>query len=315
MTSVAVRHESFGDIAALQLVTAPHPRLPSQHVRIEVAYAGLNPIDWQIVESRELAAQFGVAVPSGFGNDFSGRVVEVGDDVTRWRIGERVFGGARGAAVASHLVLHENHPRLHRTPDAVDDMTAGVLDVAGRTAAAIIDALTPTPGDTVLVSAATGGVGVVLTQLLTAAGARVIGSGSAASADAIAKLGAVPVTYGPDLGRDVEATGLGPVTAAVDLFDDTTARVALALGVPAARIVTIESESPPPGVRAVNGSDASRGAVLDLAERIAAGGLRVPIDSVFPLERFMDGVRRQRGRHARGKVVIEIHPEARSSAR
>ncbi len=265
-------------------------------------------MDWQIAASPALAAAFGVAVPMGFGNDFAGVIDAVGDGVSRWAVGDRVFGGARVAALADHVVLADVDPRLHRTPDGVDDRTAGVIDIAGRTASAVVDALTLTRDDTVLISAAAGGVGSLLVQLAVRTGARVIGTGSPASAAVIAGLGAEPVGYGSGLADEVGRLAPAGITAAADLFDARTAEVALQLGVPPRRVVTIESDAPPPGTRAVNGSDARPGALLELLELVAAGHLRVPVAATFPLERFAEAIELQRRRHTHGKLAVELLP-------
>jgi NADPH:quinone reductase-like Zn-dependent oxidoreductase len=180
-TTTRVTLDRFGDVGALALRTTTAEPLSERQLRINVAVAGLNPVDWQIVESEALARSFGLTAPAGFGNDFAGVIVDVGSAVTPWHIGDRVFGGARGAAVASSVILDEQHRSLHRTPDAISDQTAGVLDIAGWTASAVADALAVREGDTVLVGAAGGGVGSILTQLLVRSGAHVIGTGSAAS--------------------------------------------------------------------------------------------------------------------------------------
>lgn len=301
-------HDRFGDIGALELRTIPGEPLAPTQVRITVTVAGLNPVDWQIVESAELAALFGISLPSGYGNDFAGVIAETGSAVTRWSVGDRVFGGARGRALATSIVLDEDHRSLRPTPDAIDDLTAGVLDIAGRMASAAADAIAAQPGETVLVSAAAGGVGSILTQLLTRAGARVIGTGSASSFDFIRSLGAEPVSYGPNLKRDLADLDAGPIVAAADLFSTETATTALDLGVEASRIITIESDDPPAGVRAVNGSQAKPDALPALMELIAAGELRVPIAATYDLAQFADAVAFQRDRHAHGKVAIEITP-------
>jgi NADPH:quinone reductase-like Zn-dependent oxidoreductase len=271
-----------------------------------VTVAGLNPVDWQIVASPALAEKFGVTPPAGFGNDFAGVVDAVGVDVAGWQVGDRVFGGARGAALADHIIVSVEDRHIHRTPDDVDDLTAGVIDIVGRTASAVADVLALGREDTVLIGAAGGGVGSILTQLAARTGARVLGTGSTDSAGHIRLLGAEPITYGAGLAERVLATAPAGVTAAADLFGTDTALAALELGAPPERVVTIESEDPPPGVRAVNGSDARPGAALSLLNLVKDGHLRVPIEATYPLQDFMAAIRHQRGRHTRGKIAVTM---------
>lgn len=114
MTIQAVRLHQFGSVDNLTLESARAPPLETGQIRVEIRVAGLNPVDWQIVESEELSSAFGLSLPSGFGNDFAGVVVELGPGATRWAVGDRVYGGARGAAVATSVVLDEHHRRSHR---------------------------------------------------------------------------------------------------------------------------------------------------------------------------------------------------------
>ena len=299
----AVVLDRFGDINGLRLQPTEARPLLVTEVRVSVAVAGLNPVDWQIVESRTLAAAFGLDLPMGFGNDFAGTVVETGPSVRRWSVGDRVFGGARGRAVATSIILDENHPSLHRTPPKVSDLEAGVLDIAGRTASAVADALSARPGETVLVGAAGGGVGSILTQLLVRDGAHVIGTGSAASADYIRSLGARPVTYGGGLAAEIAAEKI-PVVAAADLHGTDPAETAIRSGVPPHRVVTIEADEPPAGIVQVNGSDATPDAIDRLLALISDKTLRIPVAAVYGLDRFQDAVTHQRSRHLHGKIAI-----------
>ncbi|MFJ4221835.1 NADP-dependent oxidoreductase [Curtobacterium luteum] len=301
----AVVLDRFGDVDDLKLQPVPSRPLRATEVRINVAVAGLNPVDWQIVESPPLAAAFGLDLPMGFGNDFAGVVVETGTSVRRLRVGDRVFGGARGRAVATSLVLDEDHPSLHRTPAEISDLDAGILDIAGRTASAIAAALSVRPGETVLVGAAGGGVGSILTQLLVRGGAHVIGTGSAASADHIRSLGARPVPYGDGLAAAIAASK-NPINAAADLHGTETAEVALRMGVPSHRVVTIEADASPTGVVQVNGSDATPDALERLLALVADKALRVPVAATYPLDQFHDAVVHQRSRHVHGKIAIRI---------
>jgi len=301
-----VQHDAFGGPDVLGIAERPVPAPDGSDIRVRVTVAGLNPVDWQIVASPELASAFGVSLPSGYGNDFAGVVDAIGPETTRWAVGDRVYGGARGRALADHIVLAEGDPRIHRTPEGVADRTAGVVDVAGRTACAVADALAAGPGDVVLVGAAGGGVGTILTQLLVRSGARVLGTGSEATADHIRSLGAEPVRYGPGLEARVRVLSPAGVTAGADLFATETAVAALALGAQPGRVVTIEADDPPPGARAVNGSDARPGALDGLLLRVRDDGLRIPVEAVYPFAEFRDAVDHQRSRHARGKVAVAV---------
>lgn len=301
-------HDVFGGPEVLSLQERALPRPGRDEIRVAVTAAGLNPVDWQIVESADLARAFGIAVPSGFGNDFAGVVDAVGPGVGTWAVGDRVFGGARGRALAEHMIVPAASRGLHRTPDGVDDLTASVMDIAGRTASAVVDAIAPGPGDVVLVGAAAGGVGTLVVQLAARAGARVLGTGSPAAADYLLGLGAEPVPYGPGLAERVRALAPGGVTAAADLFGTDTAEAALRLGARAGRVVTIEAAEPPAGARAVNGSDAGPRALGDLLRLVIDGRLRVPIAATFPLERFHEAVALQRSRHVHGKIAVTTAP-------
>ena len=155
-----------------------------------------------------------------------------------------------------------------------------------------------------LIGGAAGGVGVFAVQLARLAGARVIGTGSATSADNLRGLGAEPVTYGDGLADRVRALAPGGVTAAIDLYGTETARVARELGVPDERITTIAAQVD--GITPANGANAAPGALEEVARLVAAGQLRVPIAASFPVEQIRAAVELQAGRHVHGKVVIDL---------
>ena len=308
--SRAVIYETFGGPEVLQLREVAEPQAGSGEVRVRVAAAGLNPMDWLIPSRPEAAAQFGLTLPSGFGYDFAGTVDQVGPGAVGYAVGDRVYGGALARAAADFVVVRavaEGAEGLFRTPDGVSDVVASTLPVAGATAAAALAAIGLRSGDTVLIGGAAGGVGVFAVQLARLAGATVIGTASAGTFEFLRSIGAEPVAYGPGLADRVRALAPGGVTAATDLFGTETAEAALALGVPAERISTVAAgPNPPGGVRATGGVDADPGALDRLADAIAAGRITVPIAAVFPVERLRDAVTLQAGRHVHGKVVVTL---------
>src|SRR5690348_12460059 len=90
VVSRAVIYETFGGPEVLELREVPEPHAGPGEVRVRVAAAGLNPMDWRISSLPEAAARFGITVPSGFGYDFAGVVDEVGSGATGFAVGDRV---------------------------------------------------------------------------------------------------------------------------------------------------------------------------------------------------------------------------------
>jgi len=292
----------------LSLRQVPAPLAGPGQIRVRVSAAGLNPMDWFMTSDAETAARFGLSLPCGFGTDYAGVVDQVGDGVIGFAVGDRVFGGALSRAVADYVVTDATGTMAalgaHHTPDGLDDGTAATLAIAGCTAAAALAVVNPGPGETLLVGGAGGGVGVFAVQLARRAGARVIGTGSATSAEALRALGAEPVAYGDGLVDRVRRLAPGGVTAAIDLHGTDTIAAARELGVPDGRITTIAAQVD--GITSANGASAAPDAIDEIAGLVASGQLRVPIAATFPVEQVRAAVELQAGRHVHGKVVIDL---------
>jgi NADPH:quinone reductase-like Zn-dependent oxidoreductase len=275
---------------------------------VRVTAAGLNPMDWFMTSDAATASRFGLSLPAGFGTDYAGVVDEVGEGVTGFAVGDRVFGGALSRAVADYVVVEPAGSLAaggdaHHTPAGVDDRTAATLTIAGCTAAAALSVVELGQGDTVLIGGAGGGVGVFTVQLARLAGARVIGTGSTTSSDHLRSLGAEPVAYGDGLAERVRAVATGGVTAAIDLYGTDTVDAARQLGVPDERITTIAAQVD--GITPANGANAAQ-AIDEVARLVASGRIRVPIAASFPVEQIRAAVELQASRHVHGKVVIDL---------
>lgn len=307
-TSRAVLLESFGGPENLTVQDVPAPQAGPGQIRVKVTAAGLNPMDWFMTSDAETATRFGLTLPAGYGTDYAGIVDQLGDGATGYAVGDRVYGAALSRALADHVIVNADGDIAtgvaHHTPEGVDDRTASTLAIAGSTAAAALAVLNLGPDDTVLVGGAGGGVGVFAVQLARIAGARVIGTGSPATADYLRSLDAEPVAYGEGLADRVRALDGGPVTAALDLHGTDTVGVARDLGVADGRICTIAAVVE--GVPAANGATAGAAALQNIARLIADGRLRVPIAATFPVNDVRAAVKLQAGRHVRGKVVVDL---------
>ena len=98
----AVRLESFGGPEVLDVREALVPHAGPGQIRVRVTAAGLNPMDWFMTSDPDTASRFGLTLPCGFGTDYAGVVDQVGDGVTEFATGDRVFG-ALSATDRAHL--------------------------------------------------------------------------------------------------------------------------------------------------------------------------------------------------------------------
>jgi NADPH:quinone reductase-like Zn-dependent oxidoreductase len=124
------------------------------------------------------------------GQDVAGDVVAVGPDVTRFHVGDEVFGIARGS-FAEYAVARED--KLAHKPSVLSFEQAAAMPVSGLTALRAIDAAGVRAGQSVLVIGASGGVGTYAVQLAVAAGANVTGVASTSKLDLVRDLGAADV--------------------------------------------------------------------------------------------------------------------------
>jgi NADPH:quinone reductase-like Zn-dependent oxidoreductase len=158
----------------------------------------------------------------------------------------------------------------------------------------------------VLVSAAAGGVGVIVAQLARLAGATVVGTASQRQHAFLESLGVLPVAYGEGLVERVRAVAPRPVTVVFDQHGRETIEVAIALGVDRSRINTIATEPAEFGIERVGRGPANPATLERLAALVVDGSIVIPIDSTYPLERTRDAFVELEAGHTRGKIVIEV---------
>ncbi|MFD9738874.1 quinone oxidoreductase family protein [Umezawaea sp. NPDC059074] len=158
------------------------PRKPGAgELVVAVRAAGVNYID-----TYHRSGQYPMELPFRLGSEGAGVVTAVGEDVTGFAVGDRVAWHGAGGSYAEETVVHAAGA-LH-VPEGVDDDTAAATLLQGLTAHYLAASTYPIhAGDTVLVHAAAGGVGLLLTQLAKSRGARVIGTVSTAEKEALAR--------------------------------------------------------------------------------------------------------------------------------
>lgn len=296
----AVRFDRFGDPSVLYVADVPLEEPGPGQVRVRMRAAGLNPVDYKI---RRGASRYPVTPPASAGRELAGVVEAVGPDVDRLAVGEEVFGTIPTGAFAEAVTIEESY--FARRPEAVPAEVAGGLALAGQTAWDALHSQPLEPGQTIVVSAAAGGVGSILCQLAVIRGLRVLGTASDANAEWLRSIGVVPVRYGHGLvGRLRDAADGQPIAAVFDLHGPETIEAARALGIPPERINTNATDPTPYGVRAVGRGPTSIPTLDRLAALVAEGRLTVPIAGVYPLAQARQAFERLERGHLRGKVML-----------
>jgi NADPH:quinone reductase-like Zn-dependent oxidoreductase len=301
----AVRFDHYGDRDVLRVEDVEVPAPPPGEVLVAVRAAGINPGE-AAIRSGAMADLFPATFPSGQGSDLAGVVVAAGDGVAQFTAGDEVLGWSwRRSSHASHVLVPAD--QVVRKPAALGWEEAGALSVVGCTAYAAVRAVDAGEGDTVAVSAAAGGVGSVVVQLLRLRGATVLGIASAHNHDWLTGHGVEPIAYGDGLAERLRAAAPGGIDAFIDLFGPDYVRLAVDLGVPPERIETIISfaAAAEVGAKAEGSADATSTDVLaELAELVASGRVELPIAAAYPLERVRDAFAELEERHTRGKIVL-----------
>lgn len=320
----AAVYEVYGGPEVVEIRDVPEPSPGPGEVKVRVYASTVASGDWRM-RSAEVPADFALVAPLVFGKrpkrtvlgtELSGVVVEVGAQVTRWRVGDAVFAypGAKLGAHAEYVCLPED--RVARKPDNLDFAQAAAMSFGGSTALSFLErAGGIRPGEKVLVVGASGSVGSATVQLARHFGGEVTGVCSRANAELVLSLGA----------QSVVAYDEEDFTARPDRYDvvmDTTgtspiarSRKVLKRG---GRILNVDGSLRDMlrapfvwGAKVVAGPAHEAPAHLPLLAELAEQGAYTPvIDSVFPFGDIVEAHRRVEGRRKRGNVVVTIHEPA-----
>jgi NADPH2:quinone reductase len=301
----AVRFDQYGGRDVLYVADVPMPAPDAGEVVVAVRAAGINPGEASI-RSGALHERFPATFPSGEGSDLAGVVSAVGEGVSAFHIGDEVLGFSwRRSSHATHVAVPTT--QLIHKPHELSWEVAGSLYVVACTAYAAVRAVDARSGDTVAVSAAAGGVGTIVAQLLRIRGARVLGIASSSNAEWLAAHGAIPVAYGDGLAERLRAAAPGGIDAFIDLFGPEYVQLAADLGIPHDRIETIIARQKAQELGTLNAGsvDASTVEVLsEMANLVASGAIEVPIAATYPLDRVREAFGQLEQRHTRGKIVL-----------
>ncbi len=312
----AVVYDRYGPPEVLRVEEVPVPSPGANQVLVEVAATSVNLSDWEGLTGTPGYARIGgLRAPTRrvLGSDIAGRVAAVGSGVTRFRLGDEVYGDNLGlmGGFAEYAVAPE--AALAHKPEELTFAEASTLPQAGSIA--LQGTASARRGQRVLINGAGGGAGSFAIQLATLSGAHVTGVDNAGKLDFMRELGADEVVdY-----RSEDFTRLEPYDLVLDLVAHRSVFAywrALARG---GRYLCVGGT-----VRTLLGV-VTVGAALGLltgrrlgvllarqgpkhftpaAERCIAGDLRIHIDHTFPLDEVPQALAYVGEGRARGKVVV-----------
>ena len=321
----AIVQHTYGGPDVLRLQDVDEPSPAADEVLVRVHAAGVDRGVWHVVTGTPYLmrlAGYGLRTPRKPvpGLDVAGVVEAVGADVTRFRVGDEVFGVAKGS-FAELACARED--RLAPKPANLGLEQAAVVAVSGVTALrAVRDQGHVSAGQQVLVIGASGGVGTYAVQLAHAFGAEVTGVCSTEKVDLVSSLGADRVI---DYRREDFAAGERRYDVILDIGGNSTLRRLRRVLTAKGTLVIVGGET---GGRLLGGFDRQIRAMLlspfvgqrlgtfvsiesaehlvALKELIEAGKVTPVIDRSYPLAEAPDAVRYVEQGRARGKVVITV---------
>ena len=327
----AIVQDSYGSVDVLKHTQVARPEIADHEVLVRVHAAGLDRGTWHMMAGKPYLMRiigFGFRRPKNrvSGIDVAGTVAAVGSAVTRFTVGDEVFGMSRGA-FAEYAPVRED--KLARKPVNLSYEQAAVVPISAGTA---IQALTDigriAPEQRVLIIGASGGVGSYAVQLAKAFGAEVTGVSSTQKLDLVRSLGADHVL---DYTRDDFADGIRRYDLILDIGGNPAlSRLRRAL-TPTGTAVIVGGESggswtggfgrslrapllsPFVGQRLAMLASKERASDLErLVPLIEAGQVTPSIDRTYPLERVPDAMRHLEAGDVRGKVAITVSQGERS---
>ena len=320
----AVVHEVYGSADVLHVAEVARPLVGDHEVLVQVRAAGVDRGAWHMMTGLPYLGRlaFGVRAPRNpvLGIDVAGVVASVGSAVTRFRVGDEVYGFAKGS-FAEYAVAPEG--RLARRPGNASFEQAAVIPVSAATALqALTDHGRVEAGQTVLVIGASGGVGSYAVQIAKALGAHVTGVCSTAKTDLVRSLGAERVL---DYTREDFADGRHHFDLVLDIGGNPTlSRLRLALTPTGTAVITGGEEggsfsggmnrqlravalSPLVRQRLTMFIAKQRAADLDRLTGLVESGAVVPsLDRTYPLEQAAEAIRHLAAGSARGKVALTV---------
>jgi NADPH:quinone reductase-like Zn-dependent oxidoreductase len=311
-TMKAIVVHEYGGPEVLKYEDVPRPAPTEDQILVRVIAAGVNPVDGMIRSG--MFANEHRAFPIILGGDIAGIIEQVGDKVTKFKVGDPVFAYAsldNGGGYAQYAVTTERETASK--PKSLTYIESAAVPIVALTAwQALVDTVKLRAGQTVLIHGGSGGVGTFATQIAKARGAKVIATASTANQDLLKQLGA-------DIAVDYTKQKFEDVAKDVDVVLDSIGKDTLARSYGVVKkggiIVSLvarpnQSELEKHGIRGtVLSVDPNADELIEIGKLIDDKKIKVIVSQTFPLSEAMKAQEQVATGHTRGKIVLKIADE------
>jgi NADPH:quinone reductase len=299
-----------------RLLDVARPEPKADQLLVKVSMAGMNPIDWKLADGM-MTGVLPEVLPFVLGLDAVGIVAGTGASVSRFKIGDRVFGQffhpPLGEGTYAEYTVVPESGTVAILPSSVSDEVGAALPTAAMTALSIVDSLELTPGSKVLIVGASGGVGSFATQMAVDKGFTVLVTARDDYAERLRLFGAFESfdRRGLDLVSQVALAHPQGIDAVIDLVSDAATFAASAsLVSKGGYLVTITGVADlkalkARGLKGVNFQlEANTSLLKQLVALVEGQKLVVPVEATINLDKVPAAIAASRSGRARGKTVI-----------
>jgi len=308
----AAQFKDYGGPEVIVINEIPQPTPDKNQVLIEVKAATINPFDYK-VRRGDMRGMMPLELPLTLGGNLSGVIVEVGNEIIKFKVGDEVFGqayafGGGSGAIAEYAVSKEENIAIK--PKSTDHLEAGSLPLVGVSAVQALEQHINLQKDQkILIHGGAGGIGSIAIQLAKHIGAYVATTVSSEDMEFVKSLGADEVI-------DFKSQDFSEVLKDIDAVFDTVGgettdksfKVLKKGGILISMVGEPSEELAKQYEVKVIGQNTETNTkkLTRLAELIDQGVIKPVVDKVFPLDQTRDAFEYVETGHPRGKVVISI---------